>query len=85
MSIEADVVFVVRSRDPLDHEGSPDVVAVLSNEYAAKELAEKLGQAEQEYAEARRGDRWRDTAVQYTYEEWPVHTSAASAKDGIDR
>lgn len=63
-------LFVIRSDDPLDHEGSPDVTAIFKNEDAAKEAVRLLNKAAEESLRPRWGDRWRSFAPYYEVESW---------------
>lgn len=68
-------IFIIRASNPLDMEGSADVVACFLDKSIADEAAEKLN-AEQE-AECRKvwKDRWRSFAIEYEVEARPVQTS----------
>lgn len=69
-------IYIIRASNPLDMEGSADVVACFLDENIANEAAAKLN-AEQE-AGCRKvwKDRWRSFAIDYEVEARPVQTSA---------
>jgi hypothetical protein len=69
-------IYIIRASNPLDMEGSADVVACFLDKNVADEAAGKL-KAEQE-AGCRKvwKDRWRSFAIDYEVEAHPVQTSA---------
>ena len=69
-------IYIIRASNPLDMEGSPDVVSCFLDKDIAEEAAAKLN-AEQE-AGCRKvwKDRWRSFAIEYEVEAHPVQTSA---------
>lgn len=69
-------IFIIRAENPLDMEGSADVVACFLDENIANEAVAKLN-AEQE-AGCRKvwKDRWRSFAIHYEVEAHPIQTSA---------
>lgn len=77
-------IFVIRSKNPLDMEGSPDVVAVTANQDYAKSAARKLNAAQEEYHRKRAGERWRSFASQYEVETWPVLTTFAQIEEMLE-
>jgi hypothetical protein len=61
-------IYIIRGEDPLDHEGSADVVGVFIDKELADATVEKL--KVQEEADQRRqwGERWRSFAHYYEVE-----------------
>lgn len=78
-SMDIEKVYIVRSSDPQDHEGARGVVATLEHESDAKEVVRVLSDEAEAGARALRGDRWRDIAMEFDYDEVPMAQSAEEA------
>lgn len=71
------IIYIVRASDPLDHEGSADVVDVFINRAVAEEAVELLKAAEEKKCRESYGERWSSFALYFELEAYEAETSAA--------
>ena len=76
-------MYLIRSEDPLDHEGSADVVAVFNDRALADEAVALLSEKEEAKCREAWNERWRSFARGYTVEEWTVDTSPLAVVEEI--